>query len=260
MRRGVARVQLDRPPVRPLRCREVPLVHQEVSGPSGVRLGQRRVQFQRPLHRPSHALSALLRRDVAVHAEGPVRVGQTGARRSVLRVGPDGAVEVIDSLGETTAVPLVEEVPPFQVERVGLEIFGRLPSQAFALRGGELRVHRARDPQREVRLDLEDVGQATFICFRPEMEAGRDVDELRGDTDPVTLLAHAPFQHGARAQRATDLADVPVHALEGEGGGTRHDAQRLHARQGRDQLFGQAVAEILVVRVATEVGEGQHRD
>jgi len=92
------------------------------------------------------------------------------------------------------------------------------------------------------------------------MESVRDVDELGHDEQPVAVPANAAFQHGSHVQRLADLPDVAGLSLEREGGRAGHDAQIADPGERSDQLLGQAIAEVLLLGVRTQVHEGEHRD
>ncbi len=78
-----------------------------------------------------------------------------------------------------------------------------------------------------------------------------DLDELRADADPLACPASAAFQDVVHAKFASDF----VHALLGSlvlyYRGARDDAQafRVQVAKLRNHFFGQAVAEILLLRV-----------
>ena len=86
------------------------------------------------------------------------------------------------------------------------------------------------------------------------------IHQLRGDPHAVAFLAHIAFDQVADAEALADLADVLAAVLEREGRGAGDDLQLRAIRQAIDELFGQAVAEVLVVRVVAAIDEGQYRD
>jgi hypothetical protein len=109
-------------------------------------------------------------------------------------------------------------------------------------------------------LDGEHVVQAAVVGVGPEVVAAARIDQLRRDPDLVALLAHAALEDVGHAEPLADGAQVLLLALEGEGGGAPGDAEILDPGQHVEQLLGQALGEILVVRVHRHVDEGQHRD
>ena len=69
-----------------------------------------------------------------------------------------------------------------------------------------------------------------------------------------------PWSTDVHAECAADRREVFVLSLVGERRRARGDAERLHLRERHDDVVGDAVAEILVVRIAAHVRERQHRD
>src|SRR5258706_2482904 len=92
------------------------------------------------------------------------------------------------------------------------------------------------------------------------MPAGRAIDELRGDADATTGLAHAPFEQVADLEVPRDLRCVDKLALEREGRVARGNPQRRNLAQVRDDVLGDAVGEVFLFGVAAHVGERQNAD
>src|SRR6478672_7367817 len=61
---------------------------------------------------------------------------------------------------------------------------------------------------RDLVLQIENVLQRAVKPVRPEVRAGRNVNELSGDPQAGSRLAHAAFEHIPHAEFATDLFDV----------------------------------------------------
>ena len=64
----------------------------------------------------------------------------------------------------------------------------------------------------------------------------------------------------ADIQLLGNLGHVDRLALEGEGGVAGDDGERGRLRQVGDDVLGDAVAEVFLLRIAAHVGEGQHGD
>ena len=92
------------------------------------------------------------------------------------------------------------------------------------------------------------------------MRAGFRVDELRVDAHPVLVALHRAFEHIADAKFLADLLGVDALALVGEGGVARDHEAVADAREIGGEVFGDAVGEIVLARIAGEIGEGQHDD
>src|SRR5271165_951369 len=90
------------------------------------------------------------------------------------------------------------------------------------------------------------------------MRAGFGIDQLDVDPDLIAGSLDAPFENIANAQFAADLLGVDRLALVGESGvAGDHDAALDACDVGR-QILGDAVREILLLRIVAEIGERQH--
>ena len=92
------------------------------------------------------------------------------------------------------------------------------------------------------------------------MPAAAGIDELRRDAHAIAGLADAALEQKAHAQVASDLLHFDRPALVGEGGVARDHEQARGLREVGDQVFGHAVAEIFLLRIAAHVLEGQDGD
>jgi hypothetical protein len=81
------------------------------------------------------------------------------------------------------------------------------------------------------------------------------VDELAGNANTGTGFAHASFQDKVDAETLRDFLHVHVLALVGEGGVARYDKETRHFRQISNDVFGDAVTEVFLLRVAAHVDE-----
>ena len=158
-------------------------------------------------------------------------------------------------------VPLVamEIREAAQVVVVGSKTPGRHALGAFDLGQLQLRRDGADDPRRHLVLQLEDVGQLAVETVGPKVRAGRRLDQLAGDAQPVIGPSHAALEHVAHAELAADLPDVDRAPLVGEGRVARDDEQRRKARERRDDVLDHTVGKI-VIRLAAEIVERQDRD
>src|ERR1035438_7825232 len=85
-------------------------------------------------------------------------------------------------------------------------------------------------------------------------------NQLAGNAEAGFRAAYAPFKHMRDAQRTRNSANVRLFAAECEGRGAGDDFQTRNFCQQDDDLFRQAVGEILLVFVRAHVGEWQHGD
>ena len=65
-------------------------------------------------------------------------------------------------------------------------------------------------------LEVEDILELAVEAFGPDMGAGFGIDQLGGNAETISRLAHAAFKHIARAKLASDLLHIDLLALVGE--------------------------------------------
>ncbi len=93
------------------------------------------------------------------------------------------------------------------------------------------------------------------------MKARPGIDQLRHDANVIAVGAqHAAFENVRDTEIAADLPDVDVAPPVSERRGARRHFQSRRATQGLDQLFSEAVSEIIQGRIAGDVGERDHGD
>jgi hypothetical protein len=149
--------------------------------------------------------------------------------------------------------------PTPEVEVVGLEVLRRHRGQRIAFADSQLDPERLDDRPRDLLLHGEDVGQLAVIGLRPELVPILHTHELGRDPQAIAAPPHAALEHGADIQTPPHLPHVGVSALELEGGGPGGDPKAFDLAQGGDQLFGQPVAEVLLVLVGAHIDEWKHR-
>ena len=117
----------------------------------------------------------------------------------------------------------------------------------------------ANDTARDLVLQFENVVEGAIEAVRPNVGAGRRIDQLTGDAHALPRIAHAPFQHVAHAQFPRHLPYTDRPALEGEARIARDHEQPGQTRdRGRD-LFDHTVREIFLIGVAAQVLKRQYR-
>ena len=117
--------------------------------------------------------------------------------------------------------------------------------------------HENRDNRtRHLVLDRENVVKLAVVSVGPPVGAGRGLDELRRDADALAAPPNAPLKQVACTQLPPDLPEIDRLALVLEGGIAPDDDKLGESRQLGCNVLGNAVAEIVLLRVATEVCEG----
>src|SRR5262245_40683328 len=106
-------------------------------------------------------------------------------------------------------------------------------------------------------LNEEDIGHLPIEPVGPNVGAGLGVDELRHDADAVVGAPYAALEHITHPEIVSELGDVDSLALILKGGVAREQAKvTRRPRQLSHEVLGQAVAEILLLRVAAQIDEG----
>jgi len=98
------------------------------------------------------------------------------------------------------------------------------------------------------------------VALGPDLAAAVALDQLRRDAYAPARFADAALEHVADLELSRDLRHVEALALERERRVARHDEQRRDLVQVGDDVFADAVAEVLLFRIAAHVGERQHAD
>src|SRR5262245_26508104 len=92
------------------------------------------------------------------------------------------------------------------------------------------------------------------------MCAGQGIDELHHATNRTAAAANASFQDATHAELSAHLPHVDRFALILEGGVAGDDKELRKPRQLRNDIFGDAVAEVALLRIAAKISEWQHGD
>ena len=139
-----------------------------------------------------------------------------------------------------------------------------LPSAAVRLnivaRATDPRVTVQQPPPIVVQVDTRQVRELPVILFTPDLRGPRDIHQLRLDIQRLAALQDAPGEHRAHTELAPDFLRVNLLPFVTRDHAARHDAQIGNLRKAVDEAFGNTVGEILRVRVAALVREGQHGD
>src|SRR5262250_2735459 len=100
----------------------------------------------------------------------------------------------------------------------------------------------------------------SVVVASPEVSLVARLNESRRNSQAVSFAAHAAFKDVGGAQGAAYARDVLITFLEGHRRSARDDSEalRLQPPEARNHLLGQAVAEIILLRVAAQILERQH--
>ena len=177
-----------------------------------------------------------------------------------VRIQRDGVLEHLEGEIHVPRRAPAGVAAPAEIEVVRLEVLRRLGGELRLFLGGQLDPQRLGDLVRDLVLNGEDVGHLPVITLRPDGEAGRRVDELRVDPQPVPGAPQAALEGEVRPQLPADVRGRGLLVAEREDGGARKDVQTLDLREVRQDVLGDAVAQVLVFLHAREVLEVEDGD
>ena len=170
----------------------------------------------------------------------------------------DGLLEQPRRLGRARRIVPGERVA-LQHALVGIEARRRLAARALDVRDLHAADERAHDRLHDLVLHVEDLGLRPVEPLAPDVAAGLGVDQLHADADAIADAAHRALDDEAHVQFARDLRGVDGGPAIPERGRARSHGQQPPARELGDDVRGDAVAEVLLLRVAAQVGEAAAR-
>ena len=249
---------------------QIPVLHQ----PQGqVGLGEIRLQGDRALRGRVRLGVGLDNVGKALEARDEVGPRELLPRERVAGIQLDRLLQAFDALRETLLRDAVHEVTALEEQPVRLAALaaparrrGRHLGPGFPADAGVRSLTQEGSAKllhhglRNVVLHRKDVVQRPVVALRPQVEAVLDLHQLDRDAEPLAGLADAALEHRRDPQRAPDFGDRGAFAFERKCRGARRDAQPADLAEDVQELLGQAVGEVLVVLVAAQVGEGEHRD
>ena len=127
MRAGVARIELDRTAERALRPFPIPIVHEQRPGERRVRRRDRFIERERFARVRLGARVGFVNGNAAVIYVERVGVGQAGVGGRIVRILRDCLLEEAHGFRHTFLCSLVPGEPPFEIQTIGLDVFGVAP-------------------------------------------------------------------------------------------------------------------------------------
>ena len=128
---------------------------------------------------------------------------------------------------------------------------------ASRLCGDEFCVQRASQSRHDLVLHVEEIGKTLIEPLGPEMIAALGVDELDVDPHAVAAALDAALEHIADVQFAPDRLRVDGLAFVGERRIAGDHVSPANAREVGRQALRDAVDEMLLFRLAADIGEGR---
>ncbi len=194
---------------------------------------------------------------VAKLVDESAHVSDSGVRQSEIRIQLDGLFEHLQRVVDVFAVRVVSAA---QIKIVGLGILRGLARDDFFFLRRQRDAQGLGDAARDFLLDGEDILQLPVVTLGPDGMPRRGFDQLRGDAHAIARAADRTLEH-------VGCAELLAHLLRGyrlvpelEHLRAREDFELRDFRELRDDVFGDAVAEIFVLFRAALIFEVQHRD
>src|SRR5262249_42015517 len=95
---------------------------------------------------------------------------------------------------------------------------------------------------------------------RPDMSAANGIDQLRVDPDTLGGAPCTPLKDVTHPHLASDLPDIDRLALIGKARITGDDEEPGNFGEVRNEVLGQAVGKIFLVRIVGHSGEWQDKN
>ena len=158
---------------------------------------------------------------------------------------PGASVNEIPRRGRSAGVGRVGGVAPGGQRRLAAQEFG---------------LDRTGHPLRDLVLGAAKLIRAELEALGPQLVRCRCVDQLRRDAHLLRALAHAAFQRVAHAKLLGHLLRPDRAALEGEARVAADDVEPAKARQRDDDVFGDAIDEVVTLGSAAHGDQRQNDD
>src|SRR5262245_58389943 len=113
---------------------------------------------------------------------------------------------------------------------------------------------------RDLVLDSEDVGHVAIKPLGPQMIAGFRFDQLACNPHALTGSSYASLEDMPHAKFASDLLHIDESPLVDERRSSRDDKEPSVMRKGGNDVFCNAIREILLLGITAHVREREHRN
>jgi len=147
---------------------------------------------------------------------------------------------------------------------VGLQCIRRFSPQCRPSCSRDDAARASRDGPDDFACDLvlyrENIIEISIVLFGPYVAAAARIDHLSGYAHEISGFPHTSFQNVLGAELLTDGDDINVFPFVLKGDSARENIQVTKARKLGNDVLGQSVAEIFLLRVAAHICEGKHRD
>ena len=227
-------------------------------GDRHVRLGERAVARERGVRGGEQFRSDGIHRGRGEVRHKGERLAQARVRASKVGVAGNRFTEHV---GRNEHLSASEEEFATEIEVVGFSVARaadrtrRCDGGAGGEPGDKRRGHGARD----VVLGAKDVLCGAIEILRPEFAARLRVAELCRNAELLADPPHGPLDDVLHLQRFAELAHVEITSpAKSVRGAARGEMEARHAADLGRQFIGDAVGEVILRRVATDIDEGNH--
>ncbi len=165
----------------------------------------------------------------------------------------------VDRLVAVLGAAMLEVEVALQQRVVGGKITARRLVAEFADLAEQGRFQGACHRRGDVALHSKDILQLAIVGLRPQCAAVIGLDQRRDDAHLSAFFSHRAFEQSRHAEFPPDAGIVVLLlAAKLERGVTADHLQIVHLRERGNQRLGQAVREVVLLGVATLVGQRQH--
>jgi hypothetical protein len=177
-----------------------------------------------------------------------------------------GRIEPERLLQQSCGLPVVLPLErPHQGKRahdeiVGVEAFRPFAQSPFDFGRSDGRLNRSHDAGGDLVLEIEQLLGNAIVVLGPEMVPIGRIDQLGRDAKAVACPPYAPFEEVPDAEFAADLLNADGSPLRRERRVPGDDEERPHPRQSRGDVLDDAIGEMLLLGVASDITERQNGD
>src|SRR5437762_3532222 len=151
-------------------------------------------------------------------------------------------------------------MPATQVRLIRLNVAGLRFCQRLTLRRRQFDLQLVNDVAGNFVLNLKNIFEVAVIPLGPQLVTVACVDELGADAYAMTASTHASLQKCADVEQLTDLSDPEQFPLQRERRSARSDLECGNPCQRVENVLGDSVREVFIVRTGTHVSEGHYAD
>ena len=166
---GRVRVQFDGSQKFSLRAGKVKLVMRLLHAQGGMRFSQRRIERQGFGGCHLGFREACFRRIGSHNVTDIVGIGEPDISQSEIRILGSRLLKVSNALLDGSGIPLVPVETAFQVQIIGLRVYGAHFGKINQLLRRKIALHLSRNGRSQLVLDLQQIMQLALVVLRPKM-------------------------------------------------------------------------------------------